>query len=162
VRLVSLIATLRTMMRLPMRQIRELLHTLHGWKVSVGEIVEVLHRIRKDAHPVLDDLKGAIRASPAVQADETGWREDGENGSIWRVSTPTIRSYEYHHCRAGEVINHLIGPDFPGVLGSDFSAGDTSHQGLHQRMLRSISCGMCMTSKSSFRRTLPCSAGPSM
>ena len=88
VRLSSLIATLRTVMRLPIRQIRELLHTLHGFEVSIGEIVEILHRIREHAQPVLDDLHRAIRASPAVQADETGWREDGENGYIWSVSTP--------------------------------------------------------------------------
>ena len=133
VRLVSLIATLRTVMRLPIRQIRELLHTLHGVQVSVGEIVEVLHRLVRHAQPLLDDLKGQIRASPAVQADETGWREDGLNGYIWSVCTPTIRYYEYHHSRAGEVVKHLIGERFQGVLGSDFYAGYNIHAGLHQR-----------------------------
>ncbi|MDQ6660317.1 MAG: IS66 family transposase, partial [Chloroflexota bacterium] len=133
VRLSSLIATLRTVMRLPIRQIRELLHTLHGFEVSIGEIVEILHRIKEHAQPVLDDLKRAIRASSAVQADETGWREDGENGSIWSVSTPKVRYYEYHHSRAGEVIKRLIGDEFAGVLGSDFYAGYNIHQGLHQR-----------------------------
>src|SRR5712692_1815776 len=133
VRLSSLIALLRTVMRLPIRQIRELLQTLHGVEVSIGEIVEVLHRLSKHAQPVLDDLKAAIRASPAIQADETGWREDGENGYIWSVSTPTVRYYEYHHSRAGEVVKQLIGEDFEGVLGSDFYAGYNIHQGLHQR-----------------------------
>jgi transposase len=133
VRLSSLIATLRTVMRLPIRQIRALLHTLHGFEVSIGEIVEVLHRLRKHAQPVLDDLKATIRASPAVQADETGWREDGENGYIWSVSTPTVRYYEYHHSRAGEVVKQLIGEHFQGVLGSDFYAGYNIHAGLHQR-----------------------------
>src|SRR6266567_8986975 len=37
VRLVSLIATLRTVMRLPVRQIRVLLASLHGVQISVGE-----------------------------------------------------------------------------------------------------------------------------
>ena len=133
VRLASLIATLRTVMRLPVRQIRALLSILHGFEVSIGEIVEVLHRLVTHAQPVLDDLKTTIRASPAVQADETGWREDGLNGYIWSVCTPTIRYYEYHHSRAGEVVKHLIGEDFQGVLGSDFYAGYNIHQGLHQR-----------------------------
>ncbi|MEO9060389.1 MAG: IS66 family transposase [Ktedonobacteraceae bacterium] len=133
VRLTSLIATLRTVMRLPIRQIRELLSTLHGFEVSIGEIVEVLHRLVTHAQPVLDDLKTTIRASPAVQADETGWREDGENGYIWSVCTPTIRYYEYHHSREGEVVKGLIGDEFQGVLGSDFYAGYNIHQGLHQR-----------------------------
>lgn len=133
VRLISLIATLRTVMRLPIRQIRDLLHTLHGVRVSVGEIVEVLHRLVAHAQPLLDDLKARIRASPVVQADETGWREDGLNGYIWSVCTPTIRLYEYHHSRAGEVVKRLIGDDFQGVLGSDFYAAYNIHQGLHQR-----------------------------
>ena len=133
VRFASLIATLRTVMRLPIRQIRELLRIMHGLEVSIGEIVELLHRISTHAQPVLDDLKATIRASPAVQADETGWREDGENGYIWSINTPTIRYYEYHHSRAGEVVKQLIGEDFQGVLGSDFYAGYNIHQGLHQR-----------------------------
>lgn len=133
VRLSSLIALLRTVMRLPIRQIRDLLQTLHGVEVSIGEIVEVLHRLRAHAQPVLDDLKAEIRASPAIQADETGWREDGLNGYIWSVSTPTLRYYEYHHSRAGEVVKQLIGENFQGVLGSDFYAGYNIHQGVHQR-----------------------------
>jgi transposase len=132
-RLASLMATLRTRMRLPIRQIRELLLTLYGAEVSVGEIVEILHRIKIHAQPVLDDLQAQIRASPAVQADETGWREDGLNGYIWSVSTPTLRYYEYHHSRAGDIVKRLLGEAFAGVLGSDFYAGYNSHQGLHQR-----------------------------
>jgi transposase len=133
VRLASMIAYLRTVMRLPLRQLREVLRTLHGFEVSVGELVELLHRIKDYAEPMLDSLKAEIRASPALQADETGWREDGINGYIWSVSTPLIRYYEYHHSRSGQVVKHLIGEDYPGVLGSDFYAGYNSHRGLHQR-----------------------------
>ncbi len=133
VRLSSIIAYLRTLMRLPLRQIQEVLRDLHGCEVSLGELVELLHRIKAFAQPVLDGLKTALQASPAVQADETGWREDGHNGYIWSVSTPTIRYYEYHHSRGGEVVKQLIGEDFQGVLGSDFSGGYNIHQGLHQR-----------------------------
>jgi hypothetical protein len=133
VRLASLIATLRTVMRLPIRQIQTYLLTLHGVTISIGEIVELLNRIKERLQPKLDALKAAIRASPAVQADETGWREDGINGYTWSVSTPTIRYYEYHHSRGGKVVKELIGEDYGGVLGSDFYAGYNIHQGLHQR-----------------------------
>jgi len=133
VRLASTIAYLRTSLRLPLRQIRDLLRTLHGFEVSVGEIVELLHRISTHEQPVLDVLLSEVRASPAGQADETGWREDGKNGYIWSVSTPTVRYYEYHHSRTGEVVKRLIGDEFARVVGSDFYAGYNIHQGLHQR-----------------------------
>ena len=133
VRLASLVATLRTVMRLPIRQIQLYLHTLHGVTISTGEIVELLHRIKDQMQPQLNALKREIRASPAVQADETGWREDGINGYVWSVSTPGIRYFEYHHSREGAVVTALIGKDYCGVLGSDFYAGYNSHEGLHQR-----------------------------
>jgi transposase len=133
VRLISVIATLRLVMRLPIRQIRTYLQTLHGVTISTGELVELLHRLKAHAQPRLDELRADIRASPAVQMDETGWREDGENGYIWAASTPTIRYYEYHHTRSGTIVKDLIGEQFAGVLGSDFYAGYNIHQGVHQR-----------------------------
>ncbi len=133
VRLTGLIATLRLVMRLPIRQIQTYLRTLHGVTISNGEIVELQHRLKKQMQPHLNALKAEIRASPAVQMDETGWREDGLNGYVWAASTPTIRYYEYHHTRSGTVVKELIGEHFGGVLGSDFYAGYNIHQGLHQR-----------------------------
>jgi hypothetical protein len=53
IRLVSLIGYLRTTLRLPLRRIREYLQTVQGVQVSVGELVEVLHRVRKEAQPLL-------------------------------------------------------------------------------------------------------------
>lgn len=133
VKITSMIAYLRTVMRLPVRQIQAYLATLHGLKISVGEIAGLLHRLAEKMEPQLSALKASIRASPAVQADETGWREDGINGYIWSASTPTVRYYEYHHSRSHEVVEALLGPDFQGVLGSDFYAAYNIHQGLHQR-----------------------------
>jgi transposase len=133
VRLCSLIATLRNVMRLPIRQIRLYLETMHQVKISHGEIVEILHRVAKHTESLVQTIKAQIQNSGAVQADETGWREDGMNGSIWQVCTPTLRYYEYHHSRSGEIIKSLIGEDFKGVLGSDFYGGYNKHEGFHQR-----------------------------
>lgn len=133
VKLTSVIAYLRTVMRLPVRQIQAYLGALHGLKISSGEIVELLHRAKGHLQPLVAALKQEIRASPAVQADETGWREDGKNGYIWSVSTPRVRYYEYHHSRGSEVVKQLLGESFEGVLGSDFYAAYNIHQGLHQR-----------------------------
>ncbi|MGH2480743.1 MAG: IS66 family transposase, partial [Ktedonobacteraceae bacterium] len=133
VRLLSLIATLSSVMRLPVRQIQVLLSPLHGLQINIGEISEVLARLVASAQPALSDLKAQLLASPAVQADETGWREDGQNGYIWSFSTPTIRYYEYSHSQSGEIVKQVMGEDFQGVLGSDFYGGYNVHQGMHQR-----------------------------
>jgi transposase len=133
VRLGSLIAYLRTVLRLPVRQIQRYLASLHGLHISSGEIVELLHRLTRQMQPQVKAIQAAIRASPAVQADETGWREDGKNGYIWSLSTAQLRCYQYHHSRGHEVVEELLGPAFEGVLGSDFYAAYNVYAGLHQR-----------------------------
>jgi transposase len=71
---ISLVALWHTVMCVLVRSIRALLSTLHGVNVSIGEISEVLHHLVAHAQPALDQLKQTLRASPAIQADETGWR----------------------------------------------------------------------------------------
>ncbi len=85
-RLTSLIATLRTVMRLPFRHIQLYLSTVHDLHLSCGELVELLHRLTDALTPRVQALKQQILSSPAIQADETGWREDGKNGYIWEVA----------------------------------------------------------------------------
>src|SRR5258708_13699646 len=103
----TLFEKLRTLMRLPIRQIQMYLQTIHGLFVSSGEIVELQHRLVAHFQPRLQALKTEIQASPAIQADETGWREDALNGYIWSLSTRTVRHYEYHHSHAGKVVKQF-------------------------------------------------------
>lgn len=70
-----------TVLRLPVRHIRALLLLLSGGEISSGEIVEVLHRVVSHAKPVVEAIKGPIRASPAVQAEERGNRMAGRWGA---------------------------------------------------------------------------------
>ncbi len=82
VRITSLIAYLRTTLRVPVRQIREYLQTMHNLLISTGEIVELLHRLC-EAEPVkqaAEAVQERVRRSSIVHGDETGWREEGHNG----------------------------------------------------------------------------------
>ena len=88
VRIISLIAYLRTTLRLPVRLMRAYLRTIHRLTLSAGEIVELLHKTRHTLQTAVDRLKAAARASPILHGDETGWREAGKNGYIWAFSTP--------------------------------------------------------------------------
>jgi hypothetical protein len=136
VRVASLIAYLRTTLRLPIRRIRTYLQTIHALTLSTGALVELLHQVRRATQPALDQLKGQARASPILHADETGWRQAGQNGYIWSLSTPgpaAVRYYEYDQSRAGAVATRLIGKDYQGHLVSDFYGGYNHLPGPHQR-----------------------------
>jgi transposase len=129
--LLSLIATLREELRLPVDRIQWYLGAVHGLALSVGAIVGALHTVAARAETAVSGIHAAIRASPVLHGDETGWREDGTNGYVWTFSTPTERLF-LRGSRERAVLEATAGPDFAGVLVSDFSAAYTTYAGRHQ------------------------------
>lgn len=136
VRIASLIAYLRTSLRLPVRLIREYLYSVHQLLISTGEIVDLLHRVAEAeaVHRSAQAIKERVRRSGVVHGDETGWREGGQNGYIWGFCTPEgERYYEYDRSRAGAVAKRILGSDFKGTLVTDFYAAYNDFPGEHQR-----------------------------
>jgi hypothetical protein len=136
VRIASLLAYLRTSLRLPIRLIREYLRTMHNLLISTGEIVELLHRVAdsEQVREVVQAIKERVRTSTIVHGDETGWREGGQNGYIWCFCTPEgERYYEYDKSRAGAVVKRILGSDFKGTLVTDFYAAYNDLPCEHQR-----------------------------
>jgi len=136
VRIASLIAYLRTSLRMPVRLIREYLHTIHNLLISTGEIVGLLHRVA-EADKVMKlalSIRERVRKSEVVHGDETTWREGGQNGYIWLFCTPQgERYYEYDHSRGGAVAKRILGGQFKGTLVTDFYAAYNDFPGEHQR-----------------------------
>ena len=135
VRLVGVIAYLRTRLRLPYREIQEYLRTMHGIEISAGELAAVLQQMRRELEPALRALRKEVRVSPILHADETGSREDGRNG----YGPNGTRYYEYDRSRASKVVERLLGgarrplgKEFYGVLVTDFYAAYNVYAGRHQ------------------------------
>lgn len=136
VRIASLIAYLRTTLRMPVRLIKEYLHSMHNLSISTGEIVDLLHRVAHSerVQGATEAIKEQIRSSAIVHADETGWREGGQNGYIWLFCTPQgERYYEYDHSRAGAVVKRILGTQYKGVLVTDFYVAYNDLPCDHQR-----------------------------
>jgi hypothetical protein len=136
VRIASLVAFLALSLRLPIRRIQTYLRQVHQLTISTGEVVELLHAVRRRLQPEVDTLKAQARASPILHGDETTWRENGQNGYIWCFSTPgddAVRYYEYDHSRAQTVVKRILDGRFDGHLVSDFYGGYNVYAGKHQR-----------------------------
>jgi len=132
----SLVSYLRTTLRMTIRHIQAYLHTLHGLWLSIGEITELTHQVRTAAEKTIDDLKTQIRQSPVIHGDETGWREDGQNGYVWVLTTPGaagIRSYEYDRSRGQAVVDRLLKGVRDACLVTDFYAAYNNYAGPQQR-----------------------------
>ena len=136
VRIASLIAYLRTVLRMPVRLIREYLLSMHNLLISTGEIVDLLHRVveTQKVKRAASAIKERVRQSSVVHGDETGWREAGQNGYVWLFCTPEgERYYEYDRSRGGWVVRRILGPQFKGTLCTDFYAAYNDFPGEHQR-----------------------------
>lgn len=137
--LMSRIVVWREECRLPLRVIQQLLRGEYGLHVSLGELVEVLHRVAEAGEPHYVSLREQVRGAGYVHADETGWREDGENGYLWSFSTPSVCYLERHPSRGSVVVKGVLGEQeqqadaFLGVLCSDFYSSYAWYPGEHQR-----------------------------
>lgn len=132
-RLMALVMSLKTVSRLPVRQITALLLSLWGIKMSAGEVCELLHDAADQGKEAYEQLRQQVRGSPFVHADETGWREDGRNGYLWSFSTPEVHYFHYDKSRSGSVAVEVLGEDFGGICISDFYGGYNQVGGVRQR-----------------------------
>jgi Transposase IS66 family/zinc-finger binding domain of transposase IS66 len=121
--------------RLPYGLIQRHLAESRGLHLSVGELVNLTRGVAERGVAEYEALGEELRKSPVVHGDETGWREDGQNGYLWSFSTPKVRYYLYRKSRAGTVVEEVLGPEFDGVVVSDFYGAYNVHGGFHQSAL---------------------------
>jgi hypothetical protein len=131
----STAAVLRIVHRLPMRQVCQVLANLSRLSVSPGAIAKQLQRLGRWLDPYYERILLALRGSPHVHADETGWRTDGTNGYLWTLTNPTHTLYHVDDHRSGAVINDLLGDAFGGTLVADFYAAYNALDCRKQRCL---------------------------
>ncbi len=105
-----------------MKQIRCLLGELWGLRISDGEIVALLDGVARAGRQEMERLHDRVRGSPVVCVDETGWRQDGQNGWLWTFATPQVRYFQYRKTRSGTVAEEVLGKEFKGKTVCDFYA----------------------------------------
>ena len=131
--LTSLVAYLHIGARMTLRTIQKLLKALFNVHLALGELTSLLDGVAQKGESTVEELLAHVRGSPVVHADETGWREDGQGGYIWSMSTPSVRIYRYNRSRSGDVAEELIGPEYDQTLVTDFYCAYNRLRCRHQR-----------------------------
>jgi len=99
-----------------------------GLSLTPGGLTQLLHRLADHLQPLYEQLQDALRHSPAVHADETGWWVAGHSASVWVYTTPDLTFYTIDN-RSQQVVRRVLGDDYPGVLVSDCLASYDPHPG---------------------------------
>ena len=69
---------------------------------------------------IYEGIKQSIRHSPCVNADETGWRVNGQNHWLWVFTNKDTALYLIDKSRGSKVVSNILGEKYEGVLTTDF------------------------------------------
>jgi transposase len=85
--------------------------------IGYSSLVDAMHQLARHLKDVPDALITAYRQDPVKHADETGWRNDGQNGYAWMFGTPQISIFRIRKTRSAKVPQEVFGKkELPGVL----------------------------------------------
>jgi transposase len=91
-----------------------------GLQVSEGELPDMVAELAHLFGPAYARLIRLMRQQAAIHIDETGWRIDGTNHWLWVFVNDMVALYVISRSRGSKVPQALLGPDFDGVVISDF------------------------------------------
>ena len=92
--------------------------------VGIGSIVDALHQLSRRFKGVSDKIVKLYRKESVKHADETGWRNDGENGYGWLFCTKRTSVFRFRKTRSSAVVREVLGEKkLPGVLVVDRYGG---------------------------------------
>jgi len=85
--------------------------------VGYGVLIKILHNLANIFKSIPDKLIEEYRQAPVKHADETGWRNDGNNGYAWLFATKDLSIFRFSPSRAGKIAQDVFGhQQIPGVL----------------------------------------------
>ena len=118
-RALGLALELKHGMGVPYRKVERVLSSGFGLEVCPGGLARSGQRLARQAEPTYAQMILQLRESEVVNADETGWKIDGERAWLWVFTSRAVTVYVIDPTRAHEVAERVLGEEFEGVLGCD-------------------------------------------
>lgn len=85
--------------------------------INIGSLFYAMHHLGKIFERVPEKLIDSFRQSPVKHADETSWRNDGQNGYAWLFCTHDTSIFRIRKSRSGKIAQEVLGAEtLPGVL----------------------------------------------
>lgn len=103
-------------------QVREVLRSPLQTALSAGGLVDLWHRTAWALLPWYEEIGQEAKGSATLNADETGWRVDGDTHWLWCFANHANCYYMIDESRGGEALKKFFTTAFKGVLIHDFWA----------------------------------------
>lgn len=120
---------------LPGNKIVELFQGLADFIVSEGAVAQALQRLSRWLKVETDHILEAIRKSPIIHMDETGWKVNGRGHWLWTFVNERLAYYKIDKSRGSKVPKKILPKDYGGITVTDFYAAYHKLPGKKQRCL---------------------------
>jgi transposase len=132
-RLTGTISYLIAVRKMTRRDVHATLRDLFGVEIGVGSVQKAWEETSDAVQSPYEEIARALPAEPVVNGDETGSRTNGVKRWVWVLCSPWFVFYHITGSRGVEVLVHLLGEAFAGILCSDRCPSYLSyHSGLAQ------------------------------
>ena len=102
------------------REIKKIFEKVFKLKISASSIVGFREQLKKKGYPTYQKLKQALRKTKFLHVDETGWKVEGKNRWVWKLSNKRVCITHIDESRGQKVIEEILGKAYQGILISDF------------------------------------------
>lgn len=127
----ALVALLHGRYRLGYREVASFLAAGFGLTISLGQTAELCHQASEALDQNHQQTVAELRAEPAVNVDETTWKQAGEKRWAWVATGKQSTIFLIGPSRRGETVDKLLGVGYsgmelafhPGIITSDRFSG---------------------------------------
>lgn len=115
-------AFLKYVVKVSERDIKNIFDKAFNLTISPSSIIGFREKITREASLLYYQLLEKLKKSKFIHIDETGWKVNGKNHWLWKLSNKRISITHIDKSRGRKVIDSILGKDYKGVLITDFLA----------------------------------------
>ena len=110
---------LRYGLNIPYRKVQKLFEVFFGMRFVPASAMAFDRLTAKRGDALYEDIREKIRVASIIHADETHWREDGENRYLWYAGNQHLAFFHIDKHRSSDVATSILGNSFDGLLITD-------------------------------------------
>lgn len=116
-------------------KMRMMFKDFHNLEVTPSALAQALQRMGRWLNVEEAVILEAIRSSPYVHMDETGWKIAGSNHWLWDIVNDRLALYRIRVSRGQKVPEEILTKDYHGIVISDFLSAYNKSGKKRQRCL---------------------------
>ncbi len=106
---------------IPYNRVVEFIHDIYGLSLSEATVYNAIKTVYDSLEPVEEVIVEQLKASPVLNADETGMRVENKRQWVHVASTDALTHYMWHSKRGSKATDAIgILPNYDGIIIHDY------------------------------------------